>query len=318
MAKQKKTTIKDLIDRGKKQASSSTSIGIKIPSLVEQGNSSDALVYTVISVLDDGTNPDGTPSSGGKITYCLPPPIQILDLHSANWEGIPLAEKIARLNDVKAGKNPLVGAAESGIDFAKKLGQDVGNAVAGFLGAQSNTFGASGSTGADTILRAKIGGQDFYNLYSIGTSTSLNPNIEMAFRSANLRNIQLNFRLVPLDQKNANDMQQFLDKLKLMMYAKSDRRWATGYPSRFTVQVKTKNIGGGTWSDKTLFSMGRATKPDSTEKISCLLVDYQISYGEGGIYSGHYDGSPGIIDLNLTFQESALSTRETIQEEYNL
>ena len=303
-----KKTIKDLIENGKNKASKIQSLGIQVPSLITQQNNTDALVYTVIEIIDEGTTPDGSPSPT-NISFCLPPPIQIIDLHSANWEGVPLGEKIARLNDIRNGNSPIPGAIQSALDFIGKTGEDLYNLIA---------KGQDTSSAKDKLLRSKIlMGDSAYNAYSIGTATAINPNVELAFRSANLRNMQLNFRLVPLNQQDANEMQKFIDRLKLMMYAKSDFQWATGYPAKFTVQVKTKGSGGN-WSNKVLFSLGKSTNLNVKGYAGCVLTDFQVSYGEGGMYAGHYDGSPGIIDLNLTFQESNLSTRESIQQEYDI
>lgn len=302
-----KKTIKDLIESGKNKSSTIQSLGIQVPSLVSQQKTTDALVYTVIEIIDEGTTPDGVPSPT-NISFCLPPPTQIIDLHSANWEGVPFGEKIARLNDIRNGNSPIPGAVQSVLDFVGKSGQDLYNLL---------VKGQDTSSARDKLLRSKIlMGDSAYNAYSIGTATAINPNVELAFRSANLRNMQLNFRLVPLSQQDANEMQKFMDRLKLMMYAKSDFLWATGYPAKFTVQVKT-NGSGGNWSNKVLFSLGKSKNLDN-KYSSCVLTDFQVSYGDGGMYAGHYDGSPGVIDLNLTFQEATLSTRESIQQEYEI
>jgi len=315
----KKPTIQDLIDRGKAKARSVQSLGIQIPSLIGnqggQGPQNDALVYTKIELIDEGTLPDGS-SIPSNITYCLPPPIQIIDLHSANWEGVAFGEKIKRLSDVRSGNSPILGALDSVREFIEKFGKDLFEELKGAVGAGPGANVAA----SEKLLRARIiGGEDAYNLYSVGTRTAINPNIELAFRGANLRNMQLNFRLVPLNTQNATDIQKFIDKMRLMMYAASDSVWATGYPARFSVQVKTKGSGGGPWQNKILFSLGDASNPNTANtRSSCVLTDFQISYGEGGIYSGHYDGSPGFVDLNLTFQEALLSTRETIRQEYKI
>lgn len=304
-----KKSIQSLLNETKAKLNKVQSIGVQVPSLVSSNSSNNALVYTVIEIIDEGTSPDGQPTPSG-LSFCLPPPIQIIDLHSANWEGIPFGEKIARLNDVKSGNSVIKGAAASTFDFFKKIGQDLYDEI----------FGNGANTAAkDVLLRARIfGGEDVYNLFSVGTGTAINPNIELAFRSANLRNMQLNFRLVPLSQQDATSMQKFIDRMRLMMYARSDFQWATGYPARFSVQVRTKPSGGSSWGNKVLFSLGKGKNSLNNNYSSCVLTDLQVSYGEGGIYAGHYDGSPGVIDLNLTFQEATLSTRESIQQEYEI
>lgn len=320
MARQQKT-IQQLMDDAKNQSKSVQSFGIQVPSLVNQfssgtggsTNNNDALVYTVINLLDEGTDPTGSPTPS-NISFCLPPPTQIIDLHSANWEGVSFAEKQGRLNDVKGTKSIMAAAAGgigSAYDFLTKLGEGAKDVI---LSGQSNL------SVKDTLLASKIiFGEDVYNLYSIGTRTAINPNIELAFRSANLRNMQLNFRLVPLKEQDANNIRKFADKMKLMMYARSDFLWATGYPAKFSVQVKTSSSGGGPWSNKILFSLGNsATNISNNNPSGCVLTDFQVSYGDGGVYAGHYDGSPGVVDLSLTFQETVLSTRESILREYDI
>lgn len=317
-----KKSIQSLLNETKAKLNKVQSIGVQVPSLVNRFTrdpeavggqpQNDALVYTVIDIIDEGTDPEGNPTPS-NLSFCLPPPIQIIDLHSANWEGIPFGEKIARLNEVKSGassKDVLVGAVDSAIDFVKKLGKDLYDEIIG---------NGAKTASRDVLLRSRIlGGEDVYNLFSIGTGTAINPNIELAFRSANLRNMQLNFRLVPLSKQDATNIQKFIDRIRLMMYARSDNLWATGYPARFMVQVRTKPTGSSSWGDKVLFSLGKGKNSLNNNYSSCVLTDLQVSYGEGGIYAGHYDGSPGVIDLNLTFQEATLSTRESIQQEYEI
>lgn len=315
MPRQQKT-IQQLIDNAKNRSKSVQSLGIQVPSLVNQFSSgtagstsnNDPLVYTIINILDEGTTPTGNPLPS-KISFCLPPPTQIIDLHSANWEGVSFAEKINILNTIKSGGGftDVVGQGiESIIKFLTEFGKDL--------------ISGNKPDVRQELLRSKVfNSEEFYNLYSVGRRAAINPNIELAFRSANLRNMQLNFRLVPLKQQDANNIQKFIDRLKLMMYARSDFQWATGYPAKFSVQVKTNIVGNGPWSNKILFSLGNSvTSATSNDPSGCVLTDFQVSYGDGGVYAGHYDGSPGVVDLSLTFQETVLSTRESILREYDI
>ena len=89
MAK-KSISLDDIVSDAKASFSGTTSIGVEIPDIVEQGEErADALVYSVIRELQsEGGRGNLLYRNYSYVAYALPAPIDIIDLHSANWEGV--------------------------------------------------------------------------------------------------------------------------------------------------------------------------------------------------------------------------------------
>jgi len=309
-------SIEDIINQAKQKATTSFGISVDIPSVIDIGNQrNDLLVYASIQTLSIGTNTNGEDLTNGNggINWVLPPPIDIIDLHSANYEGVGFAEAKVLQNAMKNGSIGAA-AAQAGLSLAEFLGKNAANLVSlGFYDLDTS----------DDLLgvKAMAGQGNIYNQYSTATRTAINPNTELAYRGPNLRQIQFQFRIAPFTSQDANTLKQFIDTMRQYIYPVTDNTvWRMGYPAKFAISVNTVNGGGGgAWSNKRLFSLGHGIRQfeSGSEKIGCVLTDMQVSYGELGTYAGHVDGSPSIANINLTFQENLVSTRESITEEYS-
>lgn len=290
-----KKSLDDIVSDAKTSFSNSVSIGVEIPSAVEENYGyRPALVYTVIrEIQSEGGRGIDYYRNYSNVVYALPPPIDIIDLHSANWEGVAFG----------ANKG-LIGTVGWGSDV---FGMAIAQGVQGALAIAAN----------QQNLAMSMGMEDTANIFAAAKGEAINPNIEMLFRSPKLRQMQLQYRIAILSSKDANSLKGFIDRLRTNMYPRGGLFY-TGYPAIYSVEVRTTSLtygkgSSGEWTDKPLFSM----KGTPDDKRGCALTDLQISYGDQGMYAGHYDGSPGIINLNLTFQELSLSDRESIQREYS-
>lgn len=295
------TPLESLVAAAKNRSTGTTSISVNVPSLIQESETrQDALVYSVIKVISQGTDLEtGNQLVEGNKTYALPAPLDIIDLHSANWEGVPLAGQAAYINQDE--------------NLLTALGDQAAATIGSILESQE-------------ALARSMDQADAANYIAIANRESINPNVELAYRGPSLRQIQFQYRLVPLDQKQADAIKEFVDTMRELMYPESTP-FMLGYPALFQISIKTStaasSIGSqGKWSNKVLFSMGKnktasQTARNANNTAGCALTDLQVSYGEQGSYSGHADGSPGFVNLNLTFQETALSTRDSIRQEYS-
>lgn len=293
MAK-KSISLDDVVSNAKASFSGTISIGVEIPDIVQQSTArNDALVYSVIKeIQSEGGRGLDLYRTYSNVSFALPAPIDIIDLHSANWEGVPFGANKGVVDAVNPMSNvPLL------------LGSQGFMAVMALAANQQNQAMA-------------LNAEDTANLLALGKGEAINPNIEMLFRSPKLRQMQLQYRIAILSSKDANSLKGFIDRLRTNMYPRANLFY-TGYPAIYSVEVRTSSQingkGKSVWTDKPLFSM----KGTPDDKRGCALTDLQISYGDQGMYAGHYDGSPGIINLNLTFQELSLSDRDSIEREYN-
>ena len=293
MAK-KSISLDDVVSNAKASFSGTISIGVEIPDIVQESTArNDALVYSVIKeIQSEGGRGLDLYRTYSNVSFALPAPIDIIDLHSANWEGVA---------------------------FGSNKG------LVGTVGITSDIFGmaiAQGAMGLAAMaanqqnLAMSLGMEDTANIFALAKGEAINPNIEMLFRSPKLRQMQLQYRIAILSRKDADNLKKMIDKLRTNMYPRGGYFY-TSYPAIYSVEVRTSSRtygkGRSLWTDKPLFSM----KGTPDDKRGCALTDLQISYGDQGMYAGHYDGSPGIINLNLTFQELSLSDRESIEREYN-
>lgn len=307
-------SIEDTINSAKNKSLLVGLLTINIPNIIQDKESrNDMLVYSSIELLSGGTDINGNelPPNGPK-AWALPAPSDIIDLHSANYEGVGFAEAKVMQNAMKNG------SVASGILEGIKSGGEF------FIDRWMRN-----NAGSNSLLDIKVttGQGNIYNQYSTASRTSINPNIEMAYRGPNLRQIQFQFRIIPFSESDAKMLYQFITSMREHIYPVTNNTiWKMGYPAKFAISVNTIDNGkGGAWSGKRLFSLGHGTRTygdasagnAAAEKIGCVLTDMQVSYGELGTYAGHFDGSPSIANINLTFQENLVSTRESIQQEYN-
>jgi len=307
-------SIEDIINSAKNQLVASNLLTVNIPTLINQNSitRNDMLIYSSIETLSSGTDTTGKELNQEKMLWALPAPSDIIDLHSANYEGVGFAEAKVMQNAMKNG------SVASGILEGIKSGGQF------FI----DRFIRDTNKGSNTLLDVKaLAGQgNIYNQYSTATRTGINPNIEMAYRGPNLRQIQFQFRITPFSVKDADNLYTFINAMRKYIYPITDNTiWKMGYPAKFAISVNTLSGTGSNWSGKRLFSLGHGIRTYSdagnnnagAEKIGCVLTDMQVSYGELGTYAGHFDGSPSIANINLTFQENLVSTRESISDEYN-
>jgi hypothetical protein len=293
------------------------------PAAVGAGQS-DFIVYSEIRVISEGYNPDGSTQGPGS-TYVLPPPLQILDMDSADWQATEfyvLKEALkSGFEQARAG-----GAANlaTALKSSLKTGGEQLALKAGEIIDAFTTGGVEEGLGKTLENIAKLGAKGGGTLYSMASfiqQATLNPNVELIYRAPKLRQMQFQWKLVPLSERDSEQIYNFVRKMKSMMYPESDPQsgWM-GYPARFTVRIKTSNstISGGSWSNSILYSMGHA-RGDSVrggENIGCVLTDMQVEYGEGGQYGPHKDHAPSTIMINMSFTESTLQTRNSIKNEF--
>jgi hypothetical protein len=305
--------ISDIVGRAKEQISSYSSQLVGLPSFpaaVDGTNTQDFMVYCVIEVLSEGYLPEGSDIGRGD-SFVLPPPLQILDLDSADWQATDYYVYAEAMKEA----------------FATGQGKDVGTALLAFGGkvseqALSGVFDANIVTNL-AATQAKAG-TNLYTAASIIKQSAFNPNVELLYKAPKLRQIQLQWKLSPLNERDSTNIYNFIRKMKLYMYpvAAQDTGWM-GYPARFAVQIKTSEntlaAGSSSWAGAVLFSMGKSRGSIRGDiEIGCVLTDLQVEFGEGGMYAGHKDHSPSTISITASFTESTLLTRDKVEAEYGL
>jgi hypothetical protein len=327
--------IGQLLDQARNSLSSlqSNLVGLSsFPSVAEQAQSNnDFVVYSQINVISQGYTPEGNDQGPGP-SYVLPPPLQVLDMDSADWQA-------TEFYVLKEAMKQAFQSSREGMQGSQRQA-NMTRAIGGFVSGAAKQLGAAGkeianqlltldfsNASADTIdlmlaASATAGGGQIYSAASIIKQATFNPNVELLYRSPKLRQMQFQWKLVPLSEKDSEQIFEFVRKMKSMMYPESSQTsgWL-GYPARFTIRIKTSSasFGGGPWSEAVLYSMGHTDGSGTIrggENIGCVLTDLQVEYGEGGQYGPHKDHAPSTIMINMSFMETTLQTRNSIEKEF--
>lgn len=302
-------------------------------------------IVTIVQILDEGTDSGGNPifSSSGPPIYKLPCPVNLMDIHSANYEGRDFGTANYELNAAETSSTRYgVGLARAGRAI------DYGGARAKYA------LGGLSSYMAENLnIKARAGDDQGYDVYSIAKGVAINPNTELVYRGPNLRSFQLNWKVTNLSQKDLEVAKQFnaagiqtpsnfshsveivatmlnfYDRLRQIMYPVVDERFASGYPAKISIVVQ-KNSSSTTASNntkKTLVSIGNGKLNRTDRKMGCYVTDLQLEFftTEDSLGNTISINPTAILDsegqfieisLSMTVQEAALLNRDSIRQIY--
>lgn len=124
-----------------------------------------------------------------------------------------------------------------------------------------------------------------------------NPHTAVLFENVNLKQYQLYWRLSPRNKKQAQTLEDIINKLKISMHPTLGLAgFALDYPNLFKVDF---NIN--------------TSKASSIPSINySFLTDFRIDPSpEGHVYRS--DNKPGIVDIHASFLETRIKTAEDFQ-----
>lgn len=230
--------------------------------------------------------------------------------YGVNWEETNLAGTSA------------IAAAEGLGDALKKttMGGAAGAAVGALLGGKKGALiGAGLGAGAGAIAGGgdlmKAGG----SLANYGAGLALqtpgageflsktsgvaaNPKKEQLFKNVDFRTFSFSYQFFPRSSDEARKVQEIIKAFKLHMHPefKGTGNFLYIYPSEFDIYYYQNGVEN--------MNLHRHT--------SCVLTDMNVSYSPQGIFSTFEDGMPTQINIQLTFKELALLTKESIMDGY--
>jgi len=310
------------------------------------GNVNDDEVITIIKVLDGGTDTNGTQLIATKEPFVLPCPSNLIDIHSVNFEGRDFGTANYQLN-AAAGATSRYDMGGAMYDRFKDY---AGSRVQYTLGGLNTDYFAEQLN----ILGRK--GDDLgYDVYSVGKGVAINPNTELVFRGVNIREFQLNWKLINIGDNKAmirfleegsidgkrprssitntpayaNLLLKFYYQARMLMYPVVDERFASGYPAKFTISVtKNDNLNLASASTrKKLVSIGEGKLKRNGKQMGCYIKDLQLDYiPSDSSFGASVSSYPTIpldsnkdfkeISLSMTVQEAALMNRDSILNSY--
>jgi hypothetical protein len=228
--------------------------------------------------------------------------------YGINWEEETTAGTAAMFamseNLGKAAGNAVMGgiagAALGGILGGKKgakIGGALGAGAGAIAGGGADAAGAAGSYGAGVALRTPVG-----QFVSKTSGVAANPKKEQLFKSVDYRTFTFSYQFFPRTSEEAQSVREIIYNLKLHMHPeyKDAYHFLYVYPSEFDIYYYQNG--------KENLNLHRHT--------SCVLTDLSVSYSPQGVFTTFDDGMPTQINVQMTFKELALLSKETIKDGY--
>ena len=172
-----------------------------------------------------------------------------------------------------------------------------------------------------------VGGNIEFNDVSGSTrGIVINPNAELLYDSPEMREIGMIFKLVPRNQKEA----QQIEKIVKTFRAASMPRWGAtgGEPLRTEAGAGTDpeadiiNFGGeDNWIRvpdlcKFSFMKGDEAHPHLIQFKPCAINRVEVNYTSDGTYATYSDGMPVCTELRLNFMETKLVFADEVEIGY--
>ena len=131
----------------------------------------------------------------------------------------------------------------------------------------------------------------------------LNPNVELLFTGTDLRNISLNYKLVPRNALEATEIKEICKIFKRSMLPKFSKGTELNFSKGQNAAnnfIKVPNVC------RLTFMRGNGPNPDVAQYKMCAMTNVEINYTPDGTYATYDDGSMVAIGLSLSFQETKL------------
>ena len=138
----------------------------------------------------------------------------------------------------------------------------------------------------------------------------LNPNVELLYQGTDLRNFSLNFKLVPRNEDESEQIIKIQEQFKKASLPKNTPGNVFGSQNAGIISVF---IGV-----PTLCRVSFMKGPNESEYLPrykmCAITQVLVNYTPDGTYATYTDGMPVAVQLTLSFQETKLIFAEDIEQ----
>lgn len=148
------------------------------------------------------------------------------------------------------------------------------------------------TSGAAVAASLLPGGTDLVNYVRAYTGTVRNPNTTTIFNNVNLRQHNFTFKLSPRNQDDARALRDIIEQIKVEMHPKTSVR---GFGLEFPSVAKMEFVGNNILATDVYYS---------------FISSFNPVYSATGKPSFYKDGTPVAVELQLSFQELNILTRE--------
>ena len=223
-------------------------------------------------------------------------PETVATTYSHEWNGVSATEaggnigKYSQIGGNAGGTNPVLDAFNTG---GKNLFTSGPNKQ--FNSAQSAEIGSDIGTATGQL------GPGFNELSLKSLGKAINPHIEMLYKQTQNRQYTFLFHFIPRSQQESIAIFNIIKTFK--MYAAPEVSNEAG--GRYFIPPAQFDIS---------FYFMQAENQSIARISTCALTTIQVNYSGAGSWTTFNDGSPLRIDLELTFSETDILTRELLQQ----
>ena len=191
---------------------------------------------------------------------------------------------------------------------------DFGQAMQNSLNTAGDAFSQAIPNIGNKVIRetiSKITGESLSqnDVFGATRGVILNPNVELLFSGTDLRNFQLNYKLIPRNSNEAEDIKEILKIFKRSMLP----RFSDGTELNFSRGknaannfIKVPNVC------KVSFMRGGGLNRDVPQYKMCAVTQVDVNFTPDGTYATYDDGTMVAYTLGLTFQETKLIFAEEV------
>lgn len=179
-----------------------------------------------------------------------------------------------------------------------KGGQGLVQAATGNLGKAADSLGSLKDALAGVAISQNLGGVG--SAVGVGSGLAANPKKEQVFKGVDFRSFQINYQFFPRDNTEAQKVRNIIHAFKYHMHPefKDEDGFLYIYPSEFDIVYYSGNQEN--------FNLHKHT--------SCVLKDMNINYTPQGQFNSLENGMPLQINIDMTFLELAIVTKEKVKE----
>jgi hypothetical protein len=135
---------------------------------------------------------------------------------------------------------------------------------------------------------------------SAATGLAANPKKEQVFKSVDFRTFQVDYQFFPRDTIEAGNVLRIIQEFKYHMHPefKDGNNFIYIYPSEFDIY----------------YYQGGQENLTIHRHTSCVLTEMNINYTPNGVFTTFSNGMPTQINVQMTFRELALLTKDKIKD----
>jgi hypothetical protein len=226
-----------------------------------------------------------------KTAIALHMPNQLQIRYGMNWQD---KEMLTETAAVEATNMATLAGGIAGGAIAKGLGNSPAAGAA--IGAGIGATVANPTVTAALALQSVPGGE----FMQAGSGVAVNPKKEQTFKGVDFRTFNINYEFYPRDADEARNVLNIIYQFKYHMHPeyKDGTTFLFVYPSEFDV----------------FYYKGKGLNKSIHKHTSCVLADMTVNYTPNGQFATFADGTPTQINIQLTFRELGVLTKDKIKE----